>query len=77
MIGHELHRERRFVCRRQAAGVVRKAAANIGLGLNFDLTPDGKRIIAVMPAPSETQNHVTLILNFFDDVQRRLAGHGK
>jgi serine/threonine-protein kinase len=55
--------------------------ANVGLIGNFDLAPDGKRFIVLMPAegtePRETQNHVMLALNFFDEVRRRLAGAGK
>jgi eukaryotic-like serine/threonine-protein kinase len=52
--------------------------ANVGLGINFDLAPDGKRLIALMPAaspePRETQSHVTIMMNFFDEVRRRMAG---
>jgi len=55
--------------------------ANIGAGANYALAPDGKRIMALMPAggpsPAERQSHVTLVLNFFDEVRRRFAGHGK
>ena len=49
--------------------------ANTGLASNLDLAPDGKRFIVVMPAegsePRETQSHVTLMVNFFDEVRRR------
>ncbi len=52
--------------------------ANVGLGINFDLAPDGKRVIALMPAastePRETRSHVTLMTNFFDEVRRRIEG---
>jgi len=58
-----------------------KQLANTGLAINFDLAPDGKRFIVVMPAegsaPRETQSHVTLVTNFFDEVRRRLAAEGK
>jgi len=58
-----------------------KQLANVGLGGNFDLAPDGKRFAVLMPAespePRETQNHVTLIVNFFDEVRRRVAAQGK
>ena len=51
--------------------------ANTGLAINFDLTPDGKRVLAIMPAqssePREAQSHVTLLMNFFDEVRRRVA----
>src|SRR5262249_28676975 len=54
-----------------------KQLANTGLGINYDLAPDGKRFLAVMPAespePRETLSHVTLVTNFFDEVRRRLA----
>jgi hypothetical protein len=43
---------------------------------NFDLAPDGKRIAALMPAEptqdSGAQNHVTFLLNFFDELERRV-----
>jgi Tol biopolymer transport system component len=58
-----------------------KQLANVGLGGNFDLAPDGKRFVALMPAEGagqrETQNHVTLVVNFLDEVRRRLAPQGK
>jgi serine/threonine-protein kinase len=48
--------------------------ANIGLQKNFDLAPDGRRIAAFMPAESpedrRAQNHVTVLLNYFDEVRR-------
>ncbi len=55
--------------------------ANTGLTPNLDLSPDGKRFVVVMPAegpePRETQSHVTVVVNFLDEVRRRLAGQGK
>jgi serine/threonine-protein kinase len=43
---------------------------------NFDLAPDGKRIAALMPAETPqtggTQSHVTFLLNFFDELERRV-----
>jgi serine/threonine-protein kinase len=58
-----------------------KQLANLGLAPNFDLAPDGKRFVALMPAgspePRETQSHVTLVVNFFDEVRRRVAAQGK
>jgi serine/threonine-protein kinase len=58
-----------------------KQLANVGLGGNFDLAPDGKRFVVLMPVeslePRETQNHVTLVVNFFDEVRRRVAAQGK
>ena len=53
-----------------------KRLANTGLSLNLDLAPDGKGFAVLMPAdnpePRETRGHVTLMLNFFDEL-RRLA----
>jgi len=41
---------------------------------NFDLAPDGKRIVALMPAEDpegqKPQNHVIFLLNFFDELHR-------
>jgi serine/threonine-protein kinase len=58
-----------------------KQLANIGLTLNLDLAPDGKRFAVVMPAespePPEAQNHVIMMVNFFDEVRRRVAAQGK
>ncbi len=58
-----------------------KQLANLGLTPNYDLAPDGKRFVALMPAesaqPREVQNHVTLVVNFFDEVRRRVAAQGK
>jgi hypothetical protein len=55
--------------------------ANIGLGVNFDLAPAGKRFVVLMPMeaqqPREAQSHVTLVVNFFDELQRRTAGQAK
>ena len=53
-----------------------KRLANTGVTLNLDLAPDGKHVAVLMPAdnpePHETRGHVTLMLNFFDEL-RRLA----
>jgi serine/threonine-protein kinase len=58
-----------------------KQLANLGLSINFDLAPDGKRFVVLMPAespkPRETQSHVTLVVNLFDEVRRRVAAQGK
>lgn len=58
-----------------------KQLANVGLAVNFDLAPDGKRLVVLMsaesPEPRETQSHITLIVNFFDEVRRRVAAQGK
>jgi len=51
-----------------------KPLANTGLTPNLDLAPDGKRF-AVLIAPEGTeatdvQRHVTLLMNFFDELRR-------
>jgi hypothetical protein len=55
--------------------------SNVGLAVNLDLAPDGKRFIVLMPPESterrESQNHVTLVVNFFDEVRRRVPGQVK
>ena len=47
---------------------------------NFDLHPDGKRF-AVLKAPEDSKQtgptHVNLILNWFDEVRRRVAAAGQ
>src|SRR5207245_992659 len=54
-----------------------KQLANTGLAINFDLAPDGKRFVVLMPAespePRESQSHVMIVTNFFDEVRRRVA----
>ena len=58
-----------------------KQLANTGLAKNIDLAPDGKRFVVLMsaesPEPQGNQSHVTLVVNFFDEVRRRVAGQGK
>jgi serine/threonine-protein kinase len=53
-----------------------KQLANVGLAVNLDLAPDGKRFVVLMSAeslePLEPQNHVTLVWNFFDEIRRRV-----
>jgi serine/threonine-protein kinase len=47
-----------------------------GLTANFDLAPDGKRIVAVMeagtPGTPPAPRQVTFLLNFFDELRRRV-----
>ena len=42
---------------------------------NFDVAHDGKRVV-VFPRPAQEEGggslHVTFLLNFFDEVQRRI-----
>jgi hypothetical protein len=43
---------------------------------NVDLTPDGKRVVALMPAggaeAQQSRNHVIFLENFFDELRRRV-----
>jgi serine/threonine protein kinase len=52
-----------------------KQLASIGLNPNYDLAPDGKRIVALMQAgereDQKAQTHVIFLQNFFDEVRRR------
>jgi len=52
-----------------------KRLANVGLFQNYDVSPNGNRVAALMPvdAPGEqkAQNHVVFLENFFDEVRRR------
>ena len=55
--------------------------ANTGMVANVDIAMAGTRFAALMPAdaaePRETRGHFTLVLNFFDEVRRRLAAPAK
>ena len=55
--------------------------ADTGVLANLDLVPDGQRMVVLAPAtnPDERQagNHVTFMLNFFDEVQRRVSSVGR
>jgi Tol biopolymer transport system component len=57
-----------------------KPILNLSLVGNYDLDPDGKRILALMPAEGPeheaSKNHVTFLFNFFDYLRRRV-GTGK
>ena len=38
----------------------------------FDLMPDGKRIVIIPAAEQKEPTHATFLLNFIDDLRRRL-----
>jgi serine/threonine-protein kinase len=63
-----------FVPEKPRIWTPRRLAA-IGLGQTFDLAPDGDRVAAFLPADTpasrEALGHVTLTLNFFDELRRR------
>ena len=48
---------------------------------SFDVAPDGKRVAALMPVETpevqQAQNHVVLLINFFDELRRRVPVGGK
>ena len=50
--------------------------ANTGPNTNFDLAPDVKRIVALMPVESaegqKAQSHVIFLENFFDELRRKV-----
>jgi len=52
-----------------------KRIASLGFTANYDIAPDGKRIVALMPAEAaegqKAQSHVIFLGNFFDEVRRR------
>ena len=49
--------------------------ANTGVLANFDLTPDGQHVVALMPASPmsdrQAANHVTMVINVFEEMRRR------
>jgi Tol biopolymer transport system component len=58
-----------------------KRLGDTGVLPNFDLSPDGKHILALMPAAKpqdqQAQNHVTFVLNFIGEVRRQVSSHVK
>ena len=51
-----------------------KKIANYPSTMSYDPAPDGKHVVALLPAdsPQETQTHVIFLLNFFDELRRRV-----
>jgi serine/threonine-protein kinase len=46
------------------------------LGRPYDLTPDGKRLAAILAGDDEKlPTHLTVLLNFFDELRRRAPGN--
>ena len=39
---------------------------------SFDLMPDGKRVVMIPAADQKEATHATFLLNFMDDLRRRL-----
>jgi hypothetical protein len=50
--------------------------SDTGVLPDFDLAPDGRRVVALVPASgsddAEAANHVTLMLNFVDQLKLRV-----
>ncbi len=48
---------------------------------NIDLPPDGRRFVVLIPAQEADGEkgsvHVTMLLNFFDELKRRIPAEGK
>jgi Tol biopolymer transport system component len=80
MIAHYSVQGRSFVAEKPRVWFERQLA-DLGLTVNFDLAPDGKHFAVLMPAesrqPQETGGHVMLVVNFFDEVRRRVAAQNK
>jgi Tol biopolymer transport system component len=57
-----------------------KVLANLGQIANYDLASDGSRAIGLVADGADesktAQNHVTFVLNFFDELRRRFAAQG-
>ncbi|HEY6346622.1 MAG TPA: hypothetical protein VIY49_34460 [Bryobacteraceae bacterium] len=51
-----------------------KKIANFPSTQSYDPAPDGKHIVALMPAdtPEEPRDRVIFLLNFFDELRRRV-----
>jgi predicted Ser/Thr protein kinase len=49
----------------------------MGLRENFDLSPDGKRVVMFPQPESHESLHFTFLLNFFDEVRRKAPANGK
>jgi hypothetical protein len=60
---------------------LQKRLANVGLRNHYDLSPDGKTVAALLPDESpdtqKAQNHVIFLLNFFDELRRRVSVEGR
>jgi serine/threonine-protein kinase len=54
-----------------------KRLNNTGLATNFDIAPDGKRFIGLLPddspEPQETKSHFKIATDIFDEIRRRAA----
>lgn len=59
-----------------------KRLANLGITMStYDIAPDGKRILALIPAEAadaqRAESHVVFLENFFDELRRKVPLSGK
>jgi hypothetical protein len=55
-----------------------KKIANFPSTMSYGPAPDGRRMVALMPADTqEPRDRVIFLLNFFDELQRRVPTRGK
>jgi hypothetical protein len=50
--------------------------ADTGVLANFDVGPEDAGVIALVAAEQRPRDHVTLVLNFFDDIVMRATRGG-
>jgi eukaryotic-like serine/threonine-protein kinase len=66
-----------FVADKPRVWSEKQIGGSINTWKNVDLAPDDKRIVALMPATEakgaqKAQNHVVFLMNFFDELQRKV-----
>jgi serine/threonine-protein kinase len=65
-----------FVADKPRVWSAQQIGGSVNTVKNVDLAPDGKRLVALMPLETadaqQAQRHVTFLLNFFDDVRRKV-----
>jgi serine/threonine-protein kinase len=66
-----------FAAEKVRAWSDQQLSGSVNNSRNVDLASDGKRIVALVPAETkgaqqQTQNNVTFLLNFFDELRRRV-----
>jgi hypothetical protein len=54
-----------------------KRIASFPATISYDPAPDGKHVVALMPAdtPEEPRERVIFLLNFFDELRRRVPAN--
>ena len=65
-----------FVADKPRVWSEKQLSNTVNVTRNVDLAPDGKRIAALMPVEAaeaqKPQNHVTFLLNFSDELRRKV-----